>query len=251
MKKHSILILIVVLAFIFNIKIVNGATCSSITDEKQCVSTKERDETCKWINGSKGGKCYRPYPNVNSCAGFTNKIDCQIGKSSISSTSDTYTGSNSFGCAWNEKYGFCSVTGLTYLSCGNGSSKAYDIPEIVPRLTSYLILILKTVTPTILIVVAMIQLVRAVAAQSEDDMKKAKNSLVKKIIIAVLIFVLISIVQFIVKQVADDSETLSVQSCLECFVNNDCKDSAYFTDGYGNCYSVKDNKLIDCPVKDY
>ena len=238
--KRCFKILILVILFMLFLTPVNAATKCRDKDENSC-SGKEDGQPCVWNSNQK--ICRRDYPDVDSCAGFSTEKDCIVGK-----TKDR----GSFGCAWNSEFGFCSVNGLIYLSCGSGDTIAYDIPEILPRLSSYAILILKTATPIILIIIGMIQLLKAAAAQSEEDMKKAKTSLTKKIIIAVMIFLVISIVQFIVKQVADDSEKLSTQACLNCFLNNDCGDSAYYTDGFGRCYLAKNpTKDVKCPVDKY
>ena len=82
----------------------------------------------------------------------------------------------------------------------------------------------------------MFQLIKAIASQNEDEMKKAKSSLIKKLVISVLIFFVATIVQFIIKQVADDDELGSTSDCLSCFVNNDCSGAMYYVDGYGYCY---------------
>ncbi len=181
------------------------------------------------------------YPAADSCAGFKDKNTCKVGKSS--------TGDN-FGCAWNEKYGFCSPNGLAYISCGTGANAAYDIPKVAPQLTSYVIMALKTVTPIVLIIMGMFQLVKAIASQKEDEIKKARGSLIKKVIAAVIIFFTISIFQFVVDKVADNSEQSSMRQCLKCFLNGDCKGSSYYTDGYGNCYNISNNKkMSSCPGK--
>lgn len=170
-------------------------------------------------------------PDATSCAGFKKKKYCiaGIGKDGAR-----------FGCAWNDKYDFCSANGLAYLSCGIGDTDAHDIPVFAPRITSYGITILKTVTPVILIIMSMLQMIKAISSQSEDEIKKAKSSLVKKLIVATLIFFVTTIVQFIIKQAADDSEVGSANQCLSCFVNNDCNGSTYFVDGYGYCYYLSD-----------
>lgn len=185
-------------------------------------------------------------PDVSNCAGFHNESSCNLGETRFN---------GNFGCAWNKKYSFCSPTGLAYLSCGKGDTNAYDIPVIVPRLTSYAIILLKTITPVILIFIGMFQLIKAIVAQNEDEMKKARGSLVKKLIAATMIFFIVSIVQFAIKQVADDSEQSSAEACLDCFINNNCKNALYYTDyinGYGICYSVLNPKQkISCPTSKY
>lgn len=191
------------------------------------------------------------YPDVDNCAGFTSEASCKVGITA---------NSGNFGCVWNEDYkklnknkkGFCSPNGLIYLSCGSGDTIAYDIPVMAPRLTSYAITALKTVTPVILIIMGMFQLIKAITSQNDDEMKKAKSSLIKKVIASVIIFFMVSIVQFVVEKVADDAEQESLSACLSCFLNNDCGKNYYYTDGYGNCYNVSDNKKRDnCPVEHY
>lgn len=144
-------------------------------------------------------------------------------------------------CVWNDEYGFCNVNDLTYLKCGGSE----DIPKILPALTSFAVTLLKVATPILLIVVSLITLVKAVAAQKEDEIKKAQSSLIKKIIASVMIFFVISIVQFVIAKVADDEQD-SVTNCLSCFLNNDCEGNTYFKDGYGNCYSAETREKIEC-----
>lgn len=194
------------------------------------------------INESEKKEENSQFPDVDSCAGFKSEEECKVG---ITADNDN------FGCAWNKDYKFCSANGLVYLSCGSGDTVAYDIPVMAPQLTSYAITALKTVTPVILIIMGMFQLIKAITSQNEDEMKKARGSLIKKLIAAVIIFFMVSIVQFVIGKVADTSEQESLSSCLSCFLNNDCGRNFYYTDGYGNCYNVSDNQKRDCPVDNY
>lgn len=149
----------------------------------------------------------------------------------------TCEGNPYFACMWiddvkNEAGGICNVDNLKYVSCGD----AIDIPKDVPRLISFAVNLLKIVTPIVLIVISMITLVKAIMSSKEDEIKKAQNSLVKKVIAAVIVFFVISIVQFVILKVADDAEAGNIQSCLSCFLNNDCDGSMYYktTDTNGN-----------------
>ena len=174
---------------------------------------------------------------VSSCAEFIKPKKCLDGQ----------TANGKIGCAWNDKYEFCSPTGLAYLSCGSGKTDAHDIPVMVPQLTSYFILILKTATPIVLIIIGMVQIIKAIASTNEDEINKARSALIKKLIAAVLVFFSISIVQFVVDQVVDDDEAGSVAACMNCFINNDCKGSIYYTDGYGKCYYLSSKyTAVDC-----
>ena len=184
------------------------------------------------------------YSDYNNCASFKKEKECNDGK--------TASGVK-FGCAWNEEYNFCSPSGLAYLACGSDSNKAYDLPPILPKLASYAIVALKTATPVILIIMGMFQLIKAITSQKDDEMKKAQGSLIKKLIAAALIFFVVSIVQYVVKIAADSDDAVqgSIEDCLQCFLNNDCDGSMYYTDGYGHCYSVSSGETVDCPVDNY
>ena len=162
---------------------------------------------------------------VVKCLNFSKKSDCQANR-----------------CSWNNDYNFCTNDGLAFLSCGD----AKDIPPIVPKLVSYAVTLLKTVAPIVLIIISIITLVRSITAGKEDEIKKAQNSLVKRIIMAALVFFTVTIVQFIMLKVADSSEKDSLSSCLSCFLNgtDDCG-SIYYKDGYGKCYYL-DGKPFSC-----
>ena len=144
---------------------------------------------------------------------------------------------------------YTTTTGLKYVACGsgvqlskcNGEGKgAYDIPYMIPALTAFAVNALKIVTPVILIITAMIQLLKAVAASNEDAIKNAQGKLVKKMIIAVMVFLVIYIVQFAVAKVAEDDERSSVSNCFSCFLNNDCPLTYYRSGANGdNCEPAK------------
>lgn len=146
----------------------------------------------------------------SSCLEFNDKGTCENNKY--------------FACVWNKENGYCNVDKLQYVNCGN----AYDIPKDAPALTSFFVNLLKIVTPIILIVTSMITLLKALAASKEDEIKKAKSSLLKKIIASVMVFFVISIVQFVILKVADSSEAENISSCMSCFLNNDCSANTYY-----------------------
>ena len=132
-------------------------------------------------------------------------------------------------CVWVENKnapngeGYCNVDNLLFVGCGGAS----DIPMQVPALISLLVNLLKIATPIILIFISIITLVKAMAAQKEDEIKKATSSLIKKIIAAVMVFFVVAIVQFIVSVVAEDEYT-GFEDCLNCFLNNKCKTTTYY-----------------------
>ena len=142
-----------------------------------------------------------------------------------------------FACIWNEtEFGnYCNTDNLMYVQCGD----AFDIPYQTPRLISFAVNLLKIATPIILVIVSIISLIKALTNSNEDEIKKAQKSLIRKIIAAVMVFFVISIVQFIIMKVADSSEKDDISSCLTCFLNNDCDNSIYSKTNVGGKYICK------------
>ena len=164
-----------------------------------------------------------------SCLDFNKESDPKAKKG----TAEFYSCENNpyFACIRNENEngGYCNVDELQYVQCGG----AFDIPKELPSLISFLVNLLKIGTPIILIVVSMITLFKAITASKDDEIKKAQSSLVKKIIAAVMVFFVISIVQFIVLKVADSADQGGLESCFSCFLNNDCDSSIYYKTNVG------------------
>ena len=170
------------------------------------------------------------------------------GGSCIEYTKETSCVNNAyFACIWNEtEYGnYCSTDNLLYVACGD----AFDIPHQAPELISFAVNLLKIATPIILIFVSIITLFKAITASKEDEIKKAQSSLIKKIIAAVMVFFVVSIVQFVISKVADSSEQGGLESCLSCFLNNDCENSIYYKTNVGGtyiCTYIESKKTFTC-----
>lgn len=154
----------------------------------------------------------------SSCINYSKKEDCT-----------TSFNHGKVSCVWVENEdapggGFCNVDNLLYVGCGDAS----DIPLKVPELISFAVNLLKIATPIILIFISIISLLKALASQKDDEIKKATSSLVKKIIAAVLVFFVIGIVQFVISKVASDKEYTGITNCFNCFLNNNCETSTYY-----------------------
>ena len=155
---------------------------------------------------------------------------------------------SSFSCMWVEKYGasYCNFDELIYVKCGG----SWDIPEKLPGIVSFFVNLLKIATPIILIFVSIISLIKAISSTKDDEIKKAQTTLVRRLIAAVLVFFIIQITQFVILKVADSSEEGSINSCLSCFLNNDCSKNRYYkTNVLGDyqCTYLSDvTKHYDC-----
>lgn len=169
----------------------------------------------------------------SSCLAFKEK-DC---------TTNKY-----FSCLWIEKgeYKYCSSNNLLYVTCGD----IKDIPEQVPRIMSFIINLLKIVVPILLVLVSIINILKALASSKEDEIKKAQSTLIKKIIAAVMAFLVVSIVQFVINKVADsDEEKGNIASCLDCFLNNNCSSNIYYKNnvaGTDYCAYLGEDEAYNC-----
>lgn len=109
---------------------------------------------------------------------------------------------------------------LRDVSCG-----AITIDAIVPNTISLFVTILKIAIPIILIILGMLDMAKAVMANEEKEMKEAQKKLIKRLIYAVVIFFIVALVQFLFKQLdnANGGESVGASSCINCFINGECK----------------------------
>lgn len=105
--------------------------------------------------------------------------------------------------------------------CGN--------PELKPvwNLIGIIINIIWIGIPILLIVLGSIDLGKAVIASKEDDVKKAKKSLLNRVIYAALVFCVVWIVQVVMNAIStigiDETDTTSWKNCW-CQIRNNCKE---------------------------
>lgn len=88
----------------------------------------------------------------------------------------------------------------------------------------YVYLGIQVVVPILLIVFGMIELGKAIAAQKEDEIKKAQSGFLKKLVLAVLVFLVFAIVNFVVNFAAgndDENEDNknNIWNCVDDLIN--------------------------------
>lgn len=106
---------------------------------------------------------------------------------------------------------------LDVIVCGSTT-----VPAPVPPLVRLVVMVLKIVTPFVLIVMGMVDMLKAVIGSKDDEIKKEQQKFIKRIIAAVLVFFVVSILQFVVSFVAPE-ETDSVLRCVDCLINDASK----------------------------
>lgn len=71
--------------------------------------------------------------------------------------------------------------------------------------------------PILLIVFGMLDLGKAVMAGKEDEMKKAQSTLIKRVIYAVAVFLVVTLVSFVMNIVADANTGADTESWWSCW----------------------------------
>ena len=112
--------------------------------------------------------------------------------------------------------------GLEY-SCGNINNFVFS--GMFPYVVSTIVMLIKIIVPILLIIFGMLDLAKAVIASKEDEIKKAQMTFVKRLIAAVIVFFVVSLVQLVVRFVAGSDEN-SIMGCFNCFVNGNTSDNA-------------------------
>lgn len=83
--------------------------------------------------------------------------------------------------------------------------------------------------PILLIVLGSIDLGKAVIVSKEDDVKKAKKSLINRFIYAVLVFVVVWLVQLVIGAIStigiDDADTSSWNCCWKKITSGNAKNA--------------------------
>ena len=104
---------------------------------------------------------------------------------------------------------------LENVSCGS-----INLDSALPAAVSTIIGLIKIFVPMLVVLFGLIDLGKAVTQQKEDDIKKSQGLLIKRIILAAIVFFVISLVQFVVGIVGGTNE--KNWGCFECFVNGKC-----------------------------
>ena len=111
-------------------------------------------------------------------------------------------------------------TSLTY-TCG---SIGLEFNGMIPYIISSIVTIIKIVVPILLIIFGMIDLVKAVTAGKEDEIKKAQSVFIRRLIMGILVFFVVLIVQMLISFVSNKDR--NVANCFNCFINGNVGDSA-------------------------
>lgn len=144
--------------------------------------------------------------------------------------------------------GVINVSAAGKVSCGNVTA----IPAKIPELTSFVVTLLQVAIPVILVIMGSIDLFKGITAAKDDEIKKGQHMLIKRLIVAALIFFVVAIVKFVIGLVSNGENTQNMVECIDCFINNDCNKESIscevdgmtvVIDKNGNC-SINSNGTI-------
>ena len=105
------------------------------------------------------------------------------------------------------------------VACGNGT---LVMDEMIPKLVSTAVDLIKIVVPILLVVFGMLDLGKAVMAQKEDEIKKGQQTFVKRLIAAVIVFLVVFVVEIVLGLVAPRDSNDNIWGCFDCLVNDEC-----------------------------
>ena len=103
--------------------------------------------------------------------------------------------------------------------CSSQLNSSAGIPSKLAFTVATIIRIIQIVVPILLIIWGMLDLGRAVMAQKEDEIKKGQQTFIKRLIAAIIVFFVTTIVKLVVNLFADNQA--NIWSCVDAIIN--CK----------------------------
>lgn len=111
------------------------------------------------------------------------------------------------------------------------------VPDSLFNLVATIIRIIKIVVPILLIIWGMLDFAKSVVAKKEEDIKKYQKAFISRLISAVLVFLVITIVQLLVNLLAgveqesgEGEQTADIWDCSKKFINGVETDNDTTTD---------------------
>jgi hypothetical protein len=111
---------------------------------------------------------------------------------------------------------FCFIPNVSadFTCAAFGSDVLID--DKIANVVSTIIRFIQVVIPVILVIYGMVDFIRAIMAQKEDEIKKGQQTFIKRLIAAAFVFFIIAIVKMVIGFVASDTE--GIMSCANCFL---------------------------------
>lgn len=101
-----------------------------------------------------------------------------------------------------------------YYYCGEMTD--LNVSGQLIHLVHIIYLLIQIGVPLLLVIFGMLDLGKAVMAQKEDEIKKGQQMFIKRLITAVIVFLVLFVVKLAIGLVSTDD---SVTGCLDCFIS--------------------------------
>ena len=111
----------------------------------------------------------------------------------------------------------------------------------IPSLVSSIVTTIKIVVPILLVIFGMLDLMKGITAQKDDEIKKGQQIFIKRLISGALVFLVFTIVQLLISFVASD-ENDKFSGCVNCFINGDCTYKPSSSNGCPKGYTLNNSK---------
>lgn len=149
---------------------------------------------------------------------FTNNVYAASNSNSNTTSSSTSSATS------NKKPNADFMVVDNYVSCGGNGSSALvkNIPSIIPKITSSIYNTVMVVVPVALILLGIVDLVKGIMSQKEDEIKKGRESLVKRLITGVIVFLIVMLVKLFINIINGGNDSSKIIGCIDCFVSNEC-----------------------------
>jgi len=96
-----------------------------------------------------------------------------------------------------------------------------EVPAIFAEIISTIYMLIRIGVPIILLIVGMVDLLKAITSQKQEDISKAQSLLLKKVVVAIIIFTFFTLVQWVINLV-DQNNIFndSMWSCVNALLGN-------------------------------
>ena len=110
------------------------------------------------------------------------------------------------------------------ITCGSGA-ESFTVPGGIAGIIHIIILIIQIAVPIMLIIWGMIDFAKSTIGGSEDDIKKGQKIFVRRLIAAIIVFLIITITQLVITAVGSatgsDSDATNSWNCACKIIKND------------------------------
>jgi len=178
----------------------------NIDDFKEgCPSTIYYTKEDKCIKNS-NGKCEL----YNRDYIFYSKSNNQDNIKSLTFVEPTGNSNNNSGVNVNTNF----FGSLDVVKCGNA-----EIPSSVPSIIRTIIIVIKIAVPLVLIIMGMVDMLKAVIASDEKKLASSQKQFFKRLGFGAAVFLVITVIQFLIGIIASDDA--SIINCVSCMLGDE------------------------------